>query len=71
MKIKRPDQSVTGFTLIKLAHVNIVDLASLIMMLARYDLLVKSVNQHGALQLAWQTKLDLRDSGQSITKGSD
>ena len=32
-------------------------------MLPKHDWLVKSVLQNGALKLAWQAKLDLRDSG--------
>ncbi len=40
-------------------------------MLPKHDWLVKSVVQNGALKLAWQAKLDLRDSGfASATHGA-
>ena len=40
-------------------------------MLPKHDWLVKSVLQNGALKLAWQAKLDLRDSGfASATHGA-
>ena len=40
-------------------------------MLPKHDWLVESVLQNGVLQLAWQAKLDLRDSGlASATHGA-